>query len=140
MDGTPTIREVPVSPEDRERVAELMSRPQTTERDIEIETVLGKYFGMLATVVPVPLGHTHDGKKHEGIEIHFRPGARSGYGTAVGAQAPVSAEEDFGADDGSEGGELGIIFGCTDPPRNLPPDDPTAQLCYLDPPGVCRSC
>jgi hypothetical protein len=140
MDPAPiTIREMPVSPEDRAAVADLMSQPQSTERDIEIENVLGKYFGMLATVVPVPLGHTHDGKKHEGIEIHFRPGARSPYDETLAGRRPVSVEETFGNDGiGDEG--LGIIGGCTEPPRDVSPDDPTAQLCYLDPPGVCRYC
>jgi hypothetical protein len=139
MEPTRTIMEVPVAPEDRERVAQLMLGPQTRERDREIAAVLGPYFGMLATVVPVPLGHTHDGKKHEGIEIHFRPTSRSGYRPASRDQEPVTMEDDFVGEDVGDG-ELGIINGCTEPPRNLPPDDPTAQLCYLDPPGVCRSC
>jgi hypothetical protein len=143
---------MPVSPEDRERVAELMSQPASAQRDIEVEAVLGKYFDMLVTVEPVPLDHLHDGKRHEGIEIHFRPGARAGAAARDGALdlpdglEPVSAEETFGdaftIDDGfgSEGEGLGIIGGCTDPPRTVSPDDPTAQLCYLDPPGICRYC
>jgi hypothetical protein len=95
MDPTPiTVREMPVSPEDRGRVAAL---------------------------------------------IHFRPGARSAYDETLAAQHPVSVEETFG-DEGIGDESLGIIGGCTEPPRNVSPDDPTAQLCYLDPPGVCRLC
>lgn len=110
--GADNLRKV--SDEDRDEVSRLISQPQSVERDAAVATVLTKYFGQLVTVEPVPEGHTHDGKVHEGIEIHFRGGSRA-------------ADED-----------VGIIGGCTVVMR--PPTDPDAELCYLDPPGICRLC
>ena len=107
-------RTLKVSDEDRDHVARLMSQPASIERDTAVATVLMKYFGRLITVEPVPEGHMHDGKIHEGIEIHFRDSAHAG-------------EED-----------VGIIGGCTVVMR--PPTDPNAGMCYLDPPGICRLC
>lgn len=107
-------RTVEVSEEDRDHVATLMSQPPGSERDDAVVKVLAKYFGQLIEVEPVPEGHMHNGKVHEGIEIHFRDGAHAG-------------EED-----------VGIIGGCTVVMR--PPEDPNAGMCYLDPPGICRLC
>jgi hypothetical protein len=111
MYDQPTVtRDIPVSPEDRKRVTRLMSQPQSAERDDAVETTLGKYFEMLVTVEPVPADHTHDGQKHEGLEIHFRPSIRAAGDAA--ASGP-----------GAEG-----------------PGSLKAQLCYLDPPGICKVC
>jgi hypothetical protein len=110
-DQTTVTRDIPVTSEDRKRVAELMSQPQSTERDNAVESTLGKYFEMLVTVEPVPADHTHDGKKHEGLEIHFQP--------AVRAAAEAS----------TAGG-----------PATKGPGGFKAQLCYLDPPGICKVC
>lgn len=107
-------RLIKVSDEDRDHVAQLMCQPQSTERDVAVANVLTKYFGRLITPEPVPENHMHDGKIHEGIEMHFRDGSRA-------------AEED-----------VGIIGGCTVVMR--PPTDPDAGLCYRDPPGICRLC
>jgi hypothetical protein len=109
-DQTIVTRDIPVSSDDRKRVAKLMSQPQSTERDNAVETTLGKYFEMLVTVEPVPADHTHDGKKHEGLEIHFQPAVRAAADSA--ASGPVAKG----------------------------PGSLKAQLCYLDPPGICKVC
>jgi hypothetical protein len=109
-DQTIVARDIPVTTEDRKRVAKLMSQPPSTERDNAVEATLGKYFETLVTVEPVPADHTHDGKKHEGLEIHFQPAVKAADDSS--AKAP-----------GTKG------------PGNL-----TGQLCYLDPPGICKVC
>jgi len=64
--------EVRVAAADRRRLSDLMSRPQSRGRDAEVETVLARWVGFSVEVTPVPEGHTHDGKKHDGLEVHFR--------------------------------------------------------------------
>ena len=66
------VQEIPLGARDRRRLAVLMAQPDTTSRDERVERILAKYVGFAVELTPVPEGHTHDGKKHEGLEVHFR--------------------------------------------------------------------
>src|SRR4051794_29683810 len=72
MAETRSVREIPLAALDRKRIAKLMAQSHSTRSNEIVESILARYVGFQVELTPVPEGHTHDDKKHEGLEVHFR--------------------------------------------------------------------